>query len=174
MFITNRGGEGDTRNIVTCVGRVMIVTAIMKIMKTWLGHMSGYISPYPTVENVTTTNQKDWKMLMGRSLPLCKCSTPQALQTDQSKNIISKQIVICVVVSPNCWAEIVKDVSLQSKTPTEALCWTAVFCSGWMPFEEEFPACSANRSVKQTNKNKKTCLCVSLCRQTVEVNLSRM
>lgn len=57
---------------------------IISTIKRRLGQMSGYRSPYPTVEKVTTTNQKASKMVSGRELPRCRCCTPQALMDNHT------------------------------------------------------------------------------------------
>lgn len=43
----------------TCLGNTMRAAKIMVNMYSWLIQMSGYMSPYPTVEKVTMENHRD-------------------------------------------------------------------------------------------------------------------
>ena len=77
----------------------MNVAAMRHIMKSLLGQISGYTSPYPTVENVTMTNQRESNKSKYRAPPLCRCCIPQTLKIIIKKQVGKLQYVLFVLFS---------------------------------------------------------------------------
>mgnify|MGYP003691796859 CR=1 FL=1 len=65
----------------TCLGNTMRAAKIMVNMYSWLIQMSGYMSPYPTVEKVTMENHRDSNKSNWRLPPRWRCCTPHILRT---------------------------------------------------------------------------------------------